>query len=134
MGLKKSRCDFPNQAIGISRGGRTTKIHALADGLGNPIKFILTGGQVHDAKAAIEVLAGIDLTDVNVIADKAYGTKEIMEYINASEGSFTIPPKSNPKDPWECDFYAYCERHLIENFFNQLKEYRRIATRFDKLC
>ena len=96
MGLKKSRCDFPNQAIGISRGGRTTKIHALADGLGNPIKFILTGGQVHDAKAAIEVLAGIDLTDVNVIADKGYVTKEIMEYIIACEGSFTIPPKANP--------------------------------------
>lgn len=56
-----------------------------------------------------------------------------MEYINASECSFTIPPKANPKDPWECDFYAHCERHLIENFFNQLKEYRRIATRFDKM-
>ena len=51
-----------NQAIGLSRGGRTTKIHALVDGLGNPLGFRLTGGQVHDSQVASELLEGFDLS------------------------------------------------------------------------
>lgn len=52
MGTKKARCDVKNQAIGISRDSRTTKIHAVVDSLGNPLRFILTGSQVHDSQAA----------------------------------------------------------------------------------
>ena len=103
------------------------------DGLGNPLCFILTGGQVHDSRAAEPLLRQLALAGVNLIADKAYGTKELRQYIEAEGGQYTIPPKSNAQDKWDCDYYVYCERHLIENYFNQLKNYRRIATRYDKL-
>jgi len=117
----------------ISRGGRTTKIHAVVDGLGNPIRFLLTGGQVHDSRVACQLLESIDISQSNIIADKAYGTAEIRQYIEAEAGTYTIPPRENIKHKWACDYHVYCERHLIENFFNQLKNYRRIATRYDKL-
>lgn len=74
------------------------------------------------------------MAGVNVIADKAYGTAELRQYIEAEHGQYTIPPKSNTVNPWPCDYYVYRERHLIENFFNQIKNFRRVATRFDKLA
>ena len=123
-----------NQAIGLNRGGRTTKIHALVDGLGNPLGFRLTGGQVHDSQVASELLEGFDISQSNIIADKAYGTAKLRQYIEDKAGVYTIPPKENTKDKWTCDYHVYCERHLIENFFNQLKNFRRIATRYDKLA
>ncbi len=72
--LKK--CPLPRRKPShqLSRGDRTTKIHAVVDGLGNPLRFILTGGQVHDSQAAQSLLNQLDLAGVNVIADKAYGT------------------------------------------------------------
>jgi transposase len=106
----------------------------VVDGLGNPLRFILTGGQVHDSQAAQPLLTQLNLAGVNVIADKAYGTTELRQYIEAESGQYTIPPKSNAQQRWPCDYYVYCERHLIENYFNQLKNYRRIATRYDKLA
>lgn len=93
----------------------------MVDGLDNPLRFILTGGQVHDS-------AG-----VNVLADKAYRTIVLRQYIEAESGQYTIQPKSNAQQPWPCDYYVYCERHSIENYLNQLKNYRRIATRYAKL-
>ncbi|ASD33466.1 IS5/IS1182 family transposase [Lactiplantibacillus plantarum] len=131
---KNARCLVENQAIGLSRGGRTTKIHAVVDGLGNPLRFILTGGQVHDSQVASELLEGFDISQSNIIADKAYGTAKLRQYIEDKAGVYTIPPKENTKDKWTCDYHVYCERHLIENFFNQLKNFRRIATRYDKLA
>lgn len=65
---------------------------------------------------------------------KAYGTAKLRQYIEDKAGVYTIPPKENTKDKWTCDYHVYCERHLIENFFNQLKNFRRIATRYDKLA
>ena len=89
-----------NQAIGLSRGGRggrTTKIHALVDGLGNPLGFRLTGGQVHDSQVASELLEGFDISQSNIIADKAYGTAKLRQYIEDKAGVYTIPPKEIPK-------------------------------------
>lgn len=68
-----------------------------------------------------------------VMGDKAYGTTKIREYIEASGGTYCIPPKTNAAQPWDCDFYQYKERHLVECFFNKLKQFRRVATRYDKL-
>lgn len=82
-----------NQAIGLSRGGRTTKIHALVDGLGNPLGFRLTGGQVHDSQVASELLEGFNISQSNIIADKAYGTAKLRQYIEDKAGVYTIPPK-----------------------------------------
>lgn len=121
-----------NQAIGLSRGGRTTKIHALVDGLGNPLGFRLTGGQVHDSQVASELLEGFDISQSNIIADKAYGTEKLRQYSEDKTGVYTIPPKENAKNKWDCAYHVY-SWHLIKNFFNQLKNFRRIATRYGKL-
>jgi transposase len=122
-----------NQDIGLSRGGRNTKIHAVVDGLGNPIRLYLTPGNINDNTAAIDTFEGVDLAGVIVMGDKAYGTVEIRAYIESKGASYCIPPKSNAVNPWECDYHQYKERHLVECFFNKLKQYRRIATRYEKL-
>ena len=123
-----------NQCVGITRGGRNTKIHAVVDALGNPIHVQLSSGNIHDASIAKDVLDHIDLNDTTVMADRAYGTFDLREYIANRNANFCIPPKSNTVDPWYCDWFQYKERHLVECFFNKLKENRRIATRFDKLA
>ena len=125
-----------NQCIGITRGGRNTKIHAVVDALGNPIHVQLSSGDIHDSIIAEDVLDHIDLkpNKTTVLADKAYGSFDFREYIADRDTDFCIPPKSNAVDPWYCDWYLYKERHLVECFFNKLKENRRIATRFDKLA
>lgn len=118
----------------MSRGGKTTKIHAVVDGLGNPVRFLLSGGQIHDSKIAIDVLSELDISGSNILADKAYGTLEIREYITEKNADYTIPPRSNAVDPWFCDYWLYKERHLVECFFNKIKAFRRVATRYDKLA
>ena len=60
--------------------------------------------------------------------------KEIPDYIQQHNGDYAIPPKSNAKNPWKWDWFLYKERHLVENFFLKLKQFRRIATRYDKLA
>lgn len=83
---------------------------------------------------ATDVLSNVDINGSNILADKAYGTKEIREYITSNGAQYTIPPKSNTQHPWECDWWIYKERHLVECFFNKIKHFRRIATRYDKLA
>ena len=104
------------------------------DGLGNPIYFQLTGGNIHDATVAVEVLSHLDISDSTILADKAYGTNEILDYIQQQDGDYAIPPKSNTRNPWRCDWTLYKERHLLECFFLKLKQFRRVATRYDKLA
>ena len=123
-----------NQHIGRSSGGRTTKIPAVVDGLGNPLYIKLTAGQIHDSTQAIKILSQLSIKGSSILADKAYGTKEVREYIRKHEGECVIPPKSNAVDKWECDYHIYKERHLVECFFNKLKQFRRIGTRYDKLA
>jgi transposase len=101
--------------------------------LGNPVKFFLTPGNINDCTAAIDALSGLSLAGSIVMGDKAYGTVEIRAYIESQGASYCIPPKSNAADPWECDYYQYKERHAVECFFNKLKQFRGIATRYDKL-
>lgn len=122
-----------NQFIGNSRGGKTIKIHAVVDALGNPVHFLLTGGQVYDAGAAIDLLSEIKIEGSNILGDKTYGSQKIRDYITEQKASYTIPPRENCVEPWPCDFHIYKERHLVECFFNKLKVFRRVATRYDKL-
>ena len=75
----------------------------------------------------------MDISGSNILGDKAYGTHEIREYITGQNADYVIPPKSNTKEPWDCDYYLYKERHLVECFFLKLKWFRRIATRYDTL-
>jgi transposase len=122
-----------NQNIGLSRGGRNTKIHAVVDALGNPIHLQLTPGNINDCTAAVDVLSNVDLSGSVILGDKAYGTLEIRRHIESQDATYCIPPKSNAAEPWDCDFHRYKERHVVECFFNKLKQFRAIATRYDKL-
>ena len=129
MAGKKSE----TKAVGVSRGGRNTKIHTLVDGLGNPLAFLLSSGSDHDSRHAVSLLSQIDIKGSNILGDKAYGAKAIRDYIDSQNAVYTIPPRSDVKDPWPVDWYTYKERHLIECFFQKLKWFRRVFTRYDKL-
>ena len=122
-----------NKAVWRTKGGLNTKIHAIVDGLGNPVAFLLSPGNDNDSTHAIELMNKADITGSNLLGDKAYGTKEILAYIKEHGATAVIPPKSNSKDPWPVDFYLYKERHLVECFFQKIKWFRRVATRYDKL-
>jgi transposase len=120
------------QAIGRSRGGLTTKIHALVDALGNPCNLMLTPGQKHDLTCARPLLENVD--PGALIGDKAYDADSLIDTLNQRSITPVIPPKANRKAKRDCDFLLYCERNLVERFFNKIKHYRAIATRYDKLA
>ena len=116
--------------MGRSRGGLTTKIHVIVDALGNPLALSLTGGQVHDITQA-ETLAA-EIEPGALLADKGYDADRFIESLEARAITPVIPPKSNRKITRECDFALYAERNLVESFFNSIKPFRAIATRYDK--
>ena len=103
------------------------------DGLGNPLAFLLSSGNDHDSKHAVPLLSQIKIEGSNILGDKAYGAKAIRDYIDSQHAVYTIPPKSDVNDPWFVDWHTYKERHLIECFFQKLKWFRRVFTRYDKL-
>lgn len=122
------------RAIGKSRGGPTTKIHMACDAHGSPINFEITGGEVHDAKAAAEIIRKVELAE-NFVADKGYDSEEIRQQARNCGMTPVIPRKSNSKKPNpEFDSHLYKMRHLVENLFARLKHFRSIATRFEKLA
>jgi len=102
--------------------------------LGNPIHVHLSAGNLHDSTEAEASLMDVPLSGTVVLADKAYGAKAIREFIHEAGADYCIPPNSNEKNPWVCDWYLYKERHLVECFFQKLKQFRCIATRFNKLA
>ena len=90
----------------------------------------LTGGQVHDIKEAEGLVAQIE--PQALLADKGYDSDEFVESLGLRSITPVIPPKSNRKTKRHCDFALYCERNLVEKFFNLLKQFRGIATRYEK--
>jgi len=119
-----------DQALGRSRGGLTTKIHGAVSGLGLPVKVLLTPGQAADVSQAEELLEGLP-TKV-VIADKAYDSKALVDSIEARGAEAVIPSLSNRKRQREYDRERYKDRNLVERFWHKLKQYRRVATRYEK--
>ncbi|MBI5111346.1 MAG: IS5 family transposase [Rhodovulum sp.] len=121
------------QAIGRSRGGRTTKIHALTDRDCRPIAFLLTGGNVADCTAGHDLLK--QLPDARILhADKGYDSNAIRRQVEANGTMPNIPPKVNRR--WKSTFsrVLYRNRNAIERMFCRLKDFRRIATRYDRLA
>ena len=102
------------------------------DALGNPVRWQLTGGQAHDITQAPALLVGFHVEQV--IADKAYDSDAFIALVQASGAQPVIPPRKNRLAPRHYDRHAYRERHLIECLFNRLKQFRRIATRYEKLA
>ena len=120
-----------NQAIGRSRGGRTTKIHALTDRFCRPIAFLLTGGQVADCTAADVLLEQMPPARI-LHGDKGYDSDAVRRKIEDRGATPNIPPKANRR--WKNCFspYLYRDRNAIERSFGRLKDFRRIATRYDR--
>jgi len=118
--------------LGRSRGGFTSKLHVSTDALGNPLDIILTGGQTADITEAPQLVA--DHHDSNILADKGYDSNDLVKLIEANDCRAVIPPRSNRKTPRTYNPWLYKERHLVENFFSKIKEYRKVATRYDKLA
>ncbi len=118
------------QALGRSKGGFTTKIHALVDALGNPLKFILTPGQRHEITQASTLIQ--DMENTWVIADKGYDRNAFVQNLEEKGCRPVIPSKRNRKYPRNYDEHIYKERHLIECFFGKIKHFRRVFSRFDK--
>jgi transposase len=93
---------------------------------------MLTPGQAHDLACAEPLIENVDPRAL--LADKAYDADLLIDTLKRREISPVIPPKANRKNPRACDFTLYCERNLVERFFNKLKHFRAIATRYDKLA
>jgi putative transposase len=109
----------------------STKIHAATDGLGNPVRVIVGLGQENDMARAHDLVAG--LAPSALIADKAYDADSLLKAAAKADARAVIPPHSHRKHPRPFDDITYKERNRIERFFNKLKQFRRVATRYDKL-
>lgn len=120
-----------NQALGRSRGGFSTKIHIAVDALGNPLRFILTGGERNDMAQAAALMENYE--PKALIADKAYDSDDLIKSVTAQGIVAVIPPRKNRQQQREYDRHLYRERHLIECFINKIKHYRRVFSRFEKL-
>ncbi len=117
--------------MGHSRGGLTTKIHALVDAEGRPIQLKLTPGQAHDGRSAADMLA--TLGDGNIlIADRAYDSDGLREAMAARGVWANIRPMPNRIRHPVFNGWVYWQRNLVERFFNKLKHFRAVATRYDK--
>ena len=121
------------QAIGRSRGGRTSKIHALADHRGRPIAFALTPGNVADITVAQAVVAAVEAPK-RLIADKAYDAEHFRNWLAQRRITAVIPSTASRRTPYPIDRNAYRRRNVIERLFCKLKNWRRIATRYDRLA
>ena len=121
------------QAIGRSRGGRTTKIHAVADRSGRLIAFDLSPGQMGDIRAAIPLLASLPAAK-HVLADAAYDADRLHQFLEQRGTTPTIKQNPTRKQLKPFDKALYKSRNLIERAFSHLKDWRRVATRYDKLA
>lgn len=117
--------------MGRSRGGLTTKIHAVVDGRGLPVRLGLTPGQAHDTALAADLLGDL-ASDTVVIADKAFDADGVRAMIESQDAAPNIPDRRNRRHRHCFSTTLYKARNRVERFFNRIKHLRRIATRFEK--
>ncbi len=110
-----------------------TKIHAIVDSKGRPLNFAVTGGQVHDSQVVGDVL-DTPKPPLAVTADKAYDSEKVRQQIKDDGALPIIPSRCNATKKAYCPKRFYRRRHKIENYFCRIKDWRRIATRYDKLA
>jgi transposase len=115
------------EALGHSRGGFSTKIHLACDGLGNPVKIILTPGQKHDVTQGPQLIAGSAAK--KVLADKGYDSDALVDLIRDQGAEPVIPPRTNRTESRDYDTTEYKKRNVVERMINVLKQCRRVATR-----
>ena len=119
------------QAVGLTKGGWNTKLHAVVDRQGRPLALQLTAGHVADVSQAEELLQDVDAT--MAVLDKGYDRDPLRIWLLERGVTPCIPAKSNRRDPLPYRKASYRKRHLVENFFGALKTFRRVSTRYDKL-
>ncbi len=117
--------------MGRSRGGLTTKIHALGDADGRPVKLMLTPGQAGDAPVAASLLEDL-APGATLIADRAYDTNAIRELAAERDAWANIPPRKIRKGSFAFSGWVYRQRNLVERFFNRVNQFRGLATRYDR--
>jgi transposase len=117
--------------MGRSRGGLTTKIHALVDALGRPIALKLTEGQAHDGRSADDMMASLTEGDI-LLADRAYDSDRLRQDMAARGAWANIRAMPHRKTPPAFCHWLYRQRNAVERFFNKIKHFRAIATRYDK--
>ena len=117
--------------MGRSRGGLTTKVHALTDARGLPLELVLTPGQAADCPVAAQLLSHLR-QDTVVLADKAYDADWLRRQIEAAGAAANIPPKVHRRSTLAFNRTLYRDRNRIERFFNRIKHFRRLATRYEK--
>ena len=117
--------------IGRTKGGRNTKVHAVCDARGRPHVLLLTPGNVHDCKVAKACIAALP-PSAELIADKGYDSQALREWLDQRGTQAVIPPRRNRKVQYDYDRTIYKQRNVIERMFCRLKDWRRIATRFDR--
>jgi transposase len=117
--------------MGRSRGGLTTKIHALVDGDGNPIALKLTEGQAHDGRSAADMLDDLGPGQI-LLADRAYDSDALRERLNEQGAWANVKPMPNRVNVPAFSAFLYRYRNLVERFFNKIKHFRAVATRFEK--
>lgn len=119
--------------MGRSRGGLTSKIHAVVDTNGLPVRLALTAGEAHDNRLAGRLLSGLK-SGTMVLADRGYDADWIRALVCQHGAWANIPPKRNPTEALCFSPYLYQARNLVERFFSKIKQYRRGASRYDKLA
>lgn len=122
------------QAIGVSRGGRTTKIHVLTDLLGRPAAIHLTAGNASDVGSAPEVIAAAPGPIRRLVADRGYDADALRRALRTAGTVPVIPGRRSRRRAVRHDRNRYRERWRIEVTFCRLKDFRRRATRYDKLA
>lgn len=132
LGCRRKRGALAN-AIGRSRGGPTTKLHALVDGQGRLVAFLITPGQRGDAPVAAELI-GLAPPSATLAADRAYDSDALRQLLIARGTTPVIPNAPYRKRLHPFDREAYKRRNLVERAFCRLKDFRRVATRYDKLA
>ncbi|WP_408744018.1 IS5 family transposase [Acetobacter orientalis] len=118
--------------IGRTKGGLNSKLHAVCDDQGRPVRLHLTAGQVSDFKGADVLLADLPDETEEVIGDRGYDSNQIKLSLADRNITVRIPPKKNRKSKPPYKWHLYKKRHLIENMFAKLKDWRRVATRYDR--
>ena len=117
--------------MGRSRGGLTTKIHALVDAEGRPVRLALTQGQAGDAPVAVDLVGELAPGSI-LIADRAYDTNAVREHAAARGAWANVPARINRKDSFPFSRFVYRQRNLVERFFNRIKHFRGLAKRCDR--
>ena len=119
------------RAIGRTKGGLNSKLHTICDEFGRPLTFFLSAGQMSDAKGALALLSALPSAKV-LLGDKGYDADWFREALAARGTKACIPARRGRKHPAKHDVKLYRKRHRIENHFARLKDWRRIATRYDR--